>query len=142
MRRLLPLLIAACAHTKTPDTFVRMERTECLGRCPVYTLTLYLDGAVEYRGVKDVATGTRWTTIAPAQVNRVMAKAEQVPTWTCDPSRVVTDRPGTIITVSRHGQEVRRIDHDGGDPCTPPAMQRLESDIDITAGTARFVNDR
>jgi hypothetical protein len=127
-------------QTTTADTFVRMERVECLGSCPVYRLTLYADGAVEFHGVKEVPVGTQWGKIEPAQVERVMARVEQAPQWHCDPQRITTDQPASVITVSRNGQQVRRISHDMGDPCAPhDIMELIEADIDITGGTASFV---
>ncbi|HUJ57557.1 MAG TPA: DUF6438 domain-containing protein [Kofleriaceae bacterium] len=139
MRALLVIVVAACTHTATPDTFVRLEQTECLGRCPVYTLTLYADGAVEYEGKRFVPTGKRWRTARPQEIARLMELAEHTPDWTCDPARIVTDQPESIITVSRHHQ-TRRIVHDHGDPCAPASLERLEGDLDLEGGTAHFLS--
>lgn len=147
MRAAIALLLAAlvgCAsrpRTTTGDSFVRLERLECLGRCPAYQLTLYADGVVEFHGVKEVPAGTQWGQIDPAQVTRLMARVEHAPQWTCDPARIETDHPAALMTVMRHGREVRRVMHDTGDPCAPhQELERIEGDIDITAGTATFVH--
>jgi len=129
--------LAACAHTRTPSWFVRMERTECLGHCPVYAVTLYQDGAVEFQGEKNLPRGTEWRTVAPAEVERLARAAEQVPAWQCATDRIVTDHPSAVVTVSR-GHPTRRFVHDHGDPCAPFDMFLLEADIDRAAGTARF----
>ncbi|HEY5946987.1 MAG TPA: DUF6438 domain-containing protein [Kofleriaceae bacterium] len=130
-------------HTTTADSFVRMERVECLGSCPVYRVTLYADGAVEFHGVKEVPVGTQWGTSEPAQVKRLMARVEQAPQWHCDPQRITTDQPATVLTVWRDGKEVRRVGHDLGDPCAPhDVMELIEADIDITAGTASFISHK
>jgi hypothetical protein len=139
------LLVAACTHAtmptaKTPDTYLRMERTECLGECPVYTLTLYADGAVRYDGRKHVPTGTRWQTADPQRIAHLMQSVERAPTWEYDPDRIETDQPGTIIVVVRDGCETRRIDHDSSDPNAPKAIRDLEANIDIAAGTATFMS--
>jgi hypothetical protein len=146
MRAATTLALAAvvgCASrpkTTTGDSFVRMERLECLGRCPAYRLTLYADGVVEFHGVKEVPAGTQWGHIDPAQVTRLMARVEHAPEWTCDPARIETDQPAALMTVMRHGREVRRIMRDTGDPCAPHQdLERIEADIDITGGTATFV---
>ncbi|HEX7837440.1 MAG TPA: DUF6438 domain-containing protein [Kofleriaceae bacterium] len=133
---LLASALAACVHTRTPSSFVRMERTECLGRCPVYTVTLYEDGAVWYRGEENVPRGTEWRTVAPAEVERLARAAERVPAWQCAADRIVTDHPSAIVTVSR-GHLTRRLVHDHGDPCAPFEMFLLEADIDRAARTAR-----
>ncbi|HET9992759.1 MAG TPA: DUF6438 domain-containing protein [Kofleriaceae bacterium] len=138
---LAALAMAACAHTGTPDTFVRLEQTECLGRCPVYTLTLYADGAVRFEGKRFVPTGTRWRTARPHEIARLMQLAEHTPEWTCDPARISTDQPQSIITVSR-ARETRRIVHDHGDPCAPSSLARLEGDLDLEGGTAHFLDPK
>lgn len=136
---LLIAAVAACSHTRTPDTFVRIEQTECLGHCPVYTLTLYADGAVKFEGKRYVPTGTQWRTARPQEIARLMQVAERIPDWSCDPALLTTDQPESIITVSRK-QETRRIVHDEGDPCAPASsLRRLEGDLNLEGGTALFL---
>jgi (2Fe-2S) ferredoxin len=105
-------IAAACAtghgaHPAEPlpgrDTFVRMERTECLGRCPIYTVTLYEDGVARYHGRRHALLGTRWRKIDPAEVTRIMDAAARIARWTCEPARIETDYPQSIVTVSRAG---------------------------------------
>jgi hypothetical protein len=143
----LAVASAACggsggAHPREPvpgrDTFVRMERTECLGTCPIYSVTLYEDGVVRYHGRRHALLGTRWRQIAPAEVARIMDAALRIPPWTCDPEKIWTDHPQSIVTVSRGGGS-RQIVHDHGDPCAPDAMLQLESAIDGAGGHPRLV---
>ncbi len=132
---------SACAHTKTPDTFVRMQRRGCLGWCQVYTLTLYADGAVQYQGFANVPKDTDWGTAASAEVVRLMETAERVPQWHCDWKRITTDLPGgATITVSRHGRVTQRIEPYPGDPCTPEAASELEVEIDVVGHASRFID--
>lgn len=138
---LLLALVACAAHTKTPDTFVRMERTGCQGPCLVYTLTLYADGAVQYHGVFNVPAGTKWRTIAPARVESLMNEAEQVKAWHCDPERIKRELPGAIITVSRAGKVTRRFEHNEGDPCAPDDTLTIEGAIDVDAQLSSFVEN-
>lgn len=138
MKHAFVLLLAACAHTKTPESYVRMEQTACFGRCPVYSLTLYEDGAVEYRGANNAPLGTRWRTTQAAEVARLAGYAAQIPAWHCAAERIVTDLPSSIITVVWHGWR-RRLVHDHGDPCAPLDMTQLEGDIDLAAGTAAIL---
>jgi hypothetical protein len=136
------LAVAACtgSHTKTADTFVRLEHTGCLGWCQVYTLTLYADGAVQYRGVANVPKNTQWTTIGPAEVARLMDTAERVQRWHCDANRLTTDQPGAVITVSRQGRQTQRIVPNPGDPCTPEEARELVIDIDVAGRASHFVD--
>jgi hypothetical protein len=128
-------LAVGCAHTKTPDTFVRLEQTECLGPCPVYAVTLYKDGAVKYEGKKNAPRGVHWHKTDPHTIAYIMWVAEHIPAWTCDPARIATDHPESIITVSRRTL-TRRIVHDHGDPCAPAAVKELEMDINLAADVA------
>ncbi|HEX4454828.1 MAG TPA: DUF6438 domain-containing protein [Kofleriaceae bacterium] len=135
----MALALAACAHTTTPDTYVRMERIGCLGACPVYTLTLYADGAVQFRGSWHVPKHTRWGTASRDDVGRLMGGAERVPRWRCDRPRV-TDQPAAVITVSRRGQLTQRIVPDDGDPCTPESARELEMGIDAAGHASQFID--
>jgi hypothetical protein len=132
-------LVACAAHTTTPHTFVRMERTGCQGPCLVYTLTLYADGAVQYHGVFNVPTGTKWRTMPPEQVARLMDEAERVKAWHCDPERIRRELPGAIITVSRDGKVTRRFEHNDGDPCAPDETITIEGAIDVDARIKSFL---
>jgi hypothetical protein len=139
---LLLLALVACtgSHTKTADTFVRLEHTGCLGWCQVYTLTLYADGAVQYQGRANVPKNTQWSTIAPVEVTRLMDAAERVPRWKCEANRITTDQPGAVITVSRQGHPTQRIVPNPGDPCTPDAARELVIDIDVAAHASHFID--
>jgi hypothetical protein len=147
MNRLGVLVVAttaACAgaHPRDPrpglDAFVRMERTECLGRCPVYSVTLLEDGTVKYVGGRDAPPGTDWRKVDPAEVTEVMDAIDQLQPWTCAPGRIETDYPQSIVTLSRGGR-VRRIVHDHGDPCAPRAMLWIEGLIDRAGGHPQLV---
>ncbi len=127
--------VAACL----PTTFVRLERTECLGDCPVYTVTLYEDGTVLYEGRRFATPlGKRWGRISPKDVKRLMDAVHGVPPWECDPHRFVTCMPEAIITVSVDGQPRRIIDY-YGDPCVPHLLRALESEIDAAGGFPHLV---
>jgi len=67
-----------------------------------------------------------------------MDDAIRVPSWTCEPGRIETDYPESIVTVSIGGG-VRRIVHDHGDPSAPDAMLQLEANIDVAGGHPQLV---
>ncbi len=131
--------VAGCAGAPTRptrpgvDDFVRLERTECLETCPVYTVTVYADGAVRYEGGRDARPGVHWRAIDPSEVARIVDDVRRVPAWTLDLACHSTDYPHGIVTLSWHGQ-VRRIDHDHGDACAPEAIGWVESEIDVAGG--------
>jgi hypothetical protein len=51
---------------------VTLERTYCMGACPVYSVTVHGDGRLEYNGVDNVAvTGPRQSHVPRAEVERL-----------------------------------------------------------------------
>ena len=68
----LAVMCSACAEPDTstkqsasepvavpPDTRIRLERTRCFGKCPIYILELSADGSVVYTGKENVTTKGR-----------------------------------------------------------------------------------
>jgi hypothetical protein len=82
--------------------------------------------------------GTRWRKIDPAEVSRIMDDTARIARWTCEPARIETDYPQSIVTASRAGR-VHRVVHDHGDPCAPDAMLQIEADIDVAGGHPQLV---
>lgn len=51
---------------------VTLERTYCMGACPVYSVTVHGDGRLEYNGVDNVAvTGPKQARVSRAEVERI-----------------------------------------------------------------------
>jgi hypothetical protein len=54
---ILMLLAASVVCGETSERFFRyvsLQRTACLGDCPVYTVTIRSDGTVRYMGIESV----------------------------------------------------------------------------------------
>lgn len=122
--RLLLATLGGCSATPitegtTPSAdYIRLERTECLGRCPIYRVTLFRDGTALYDGQKHAPTGRKRRQIDPREVDRLIDAFDKVGSWKCDPERIATDYPDAIVTVHRHGR-TRSLRHNYGDPCAP-----------------------
>lgn len=133
------LAIVACAHhpaSKAPILAV-MERSPCLGECPVYTVTVYEDGVVEYEGrwhVKRegfvVADGSLQMLRA---IRHAFARADFVRLADHSQPRC-TDQPTVKLTYRG-----RTIKHDHGDPSAPERLFVLEDSIDRILDTRRWV---
>ena len=131
---------------------IRLQRTSCLGRCPVYTVTIDAHGAVTYDGEKHVrAVGRSTTRIAPASVAKLLATVERMQFFDLQDAYtaiknpdgtvwVVSDLPTTIITVTVNGRTKRVESYVGA----PESVADLQRQIDETAGTKRwiFVDER
>lgn len=68
-----PPPITETAPAKPPLRLrITLERTYCLGTCPVYTVTVYGDGRVAWNGMDNVAVvGPKQTRIERREVERL-----------------------------------------------------------------------
>ena len=126
---------------------ITLQRTSCFGPCPVYTVSIDASGNVAYEGERFVrVVGRRTAHIDPANVARLLARAEQIrfsglrssyraienPDGT---TTMVTDLPTTIVTIAGKGRTKRVEDYVGA----PDALTEFEREIDNAAGTKRWV---
>jgi YD repeat-containing protein len=126
------------------DTAFTLERSECFGFCPSYSVRIASDGAVSYDGrrfvrVKGGASGN----VSEDAVRRLLTEffaadywdltvPANCPTW-------VTDEPGAITSLTWNGHS-HRVEHNHGNPCAPMILFSLEQEIDDVAGTSQWVN--
>jgi hypothetical protein len=175
MRALL-LLLAGCwtgaapeptppPASELPSAFeITLQRTPCLGRCPVYTVTIDGDGRVKWKGEQNVVvTGKRRATIPQRRIREIEAKLDEVKFFTldengeppdpgpqcvrtatstsCSLSRTITicsDTTRAIITVRRR-DKTHRV---ANDHCDPSPLDALEALIDDIAHTNVWIGDR
>ena len=128
----------AAAQVIPEDFVIRLERTACYGRCPVYSVTIDAKGNVTYDGTQFVRVVGRQTDRIP--VSRVAALVETVDRirfFDLDDkySQLITDLPTTFVTVTRHGRSKRIEDYFGA----PQSLKGLERQIDDTARTERWI---
>jgi hypothetical protein len=123
---------------------VELQRTGCLGSCPIYTLSVTSDGIVAFEGeeyvkYKGKATSSisaddwKFLTTALQQAN-FFALKDQYTQMEANCSRAITDQPSLEITVIR-GKQKKRVTYYTG--CYEP-RQELEA-ISWLAGTIDFV---
>jgi hypothetical protein len=150
------------AVTPRPLRFrVVLERSACLGNCPVYRVTIHGDGRVEWDGIENVAAIGRLD--GRRQVSRPeldhlarmiddakffdrneYGELETQPvcttvagTTTCSYSaHFCSDTTHAKISVSR-GARTHMIDNDHCDD--KPGIDEIEAEIDHLAGTAELI---
>lgn len=130
---------------------VRLERTACLGSCPVYSLALRGDGSVAYEGRDHVErAGAADTTVSRAAVQGIVDAASTAGFFgmadryaygepTCP--LYTADSPRTFITIAA-GSRSKRIEHDYGCENGPQALVALANRIDSVAGVDRWLGPR
>lgn len=104
------------------DVCIELQRTECLGDCPVYTLRVARNGLVEYEGVSNVfAMGVRRAYAPEQSVANLLSEIEAEGFFLLkeECGYIVTDVAGLVITVRDKGR-TRTIrdasDYDRNDP--------------------------
>jgi hypothetical protein len=132
-------------HAPPPPSTARLvlERTECYGFCPAYTVEVHPDGSVAYEGKAFVRVhGVAHATIAKATAEALFAQAAcaGASSWSSDYTYPVTDNPTANVTVDLGtGTVVRVKDYppchpaSTGYPGTPDTLCQLEEAIDKAA---------
>jgi Domain of unknown function (DUF6438) len=125
-------------------TVITLDRTQCFGFCPAYSLTIRGDGNVTYQGrqyVKVVGAAS-----AQIQVLAVQALVDQmvqtnyfnlsVPA-TCAQG-ISTDAPTVTTSLTLAGRS-HTIEDYHGNSCAPATLSGLEDHIDEVAGSSQWV---
>lgn len=129
MRALVLLLLAASAFA---DTSVRpkasrvlfsLERTRCFGWCPIYKITVFSDGRLEYRGRQWVQRDQATAQLSTAQM---AALAGAFQNFSSLRSYRGTDQDMPFAIVRYRGKRLRYRD----EPDAPPALRELGNAID------------
>ncbi len=126
---------------------IRLSRSACFGKCPVYSVTVHADGRVEYNG-------ERWVVVKGKQQGRAdppgLAALDETlgerrlplavdyrPGREACGKPVTTDLAGATITVEK-GDSRRTLYYYGGCPNVPDWLVELADQIDRAAGSHRW----
>lgn len=126
------------------NDFVEMYRQGCFGECPVYRVTLFATGRVEYHGERYVCEDGRRTSAADARaaaklISDIRSAGFFDMRWR--PTDDVTDDAQVFTRLSVGGVE-RLIRNYHGDLSAPRLLRKFEGAIDAVAGTGRWVPAR
>jgi hypothetical protein len=135
----------ATIESATP--VIKLERTPCFGRCPVYRVAISASGRVSFVGKNFVAQQGEASGQTPKErLDSLLGEIEQQGFFefadryvagapACGP--YATDAPSAITEVTHAGRH-KRIEHDYGCSEAPPALGVLERRIDEVAGTGQW----
>ena len=117
---------------------VSLERGACFGRCPIYVVEVRTDGAVHFKGERNVkVTEPVEVKLDAGQLEKLTTRFEQsgFSGWKDFDDRQVTDQATVVLTFKG-----KTVHHYLGDEKAPDELGRLERDVDAIIGTERWVN--
>jgi len=118
-------------HPNLADSVsIRLQRTACFGRCPIYVLTIYDGGYVEYLGEKwtDVE-GKAYCQIDQKSITEIQNKAAEIGFFELNnnyDNEYITDLPSTITTLRNNDEFKTVVNRYEG----PKKLKELEDYID------------
>lgn len=138
----LVVVVTACflaskGRAEAPPTKISLERTPCFGTCPVYKLTVYSDGKVEYEGKDHVKEkGSRSSKIDEKLFLRLMNKVDEIGFFKLNDRYEgrVTDLPTRITTVTKGDVSKTVRNYYGG----PKGLHDLEQLIDEVTNSTQW----
>ncbi len=121
---------------------MELERTWCLGPCPVYIVRVQADGAVYWHGKKSVTVlGDQASRVNPSDAAALIQGFRDRGFWSLCGSytQKITDLPASIKTVHVGNQEKRVLDYAQSAPkwLTDLEMQRSMLLLTLTDGAKR-----
>lgn len=125
------------AEKEMPSNAVaRIQRTNCFGKCPVYTLTVFKDGRLEYFGKKFTPREGKFEAqVDQKKIEDLMNEANELGYNNFKniyDNEAITDLPSTITSLRNNGQlktVVNRFD-------APDALRQFEKFFDELFGNA------
>jgi Domain of unknown function (DUF6438) len=153
----IALLVMACgaaSHAAPPpddpagpaarhEPLVTLERTPCFGFCPVYKVTIFRDGIVEYEGKRFVkvqgrATG-RLSASQLAELRALFARNGYLQLASSYQKQQATDLPSAFTSYSPASGRTKSVKHYLGDFSAPEALTRVEEGIDRSVHIEQWI---
>lgn len=122
---------------------ISLMRTGCLGSCPSYKVTVMPRGIVVFDGYSFVvAGGVHTATVDEAAVRGLARKfiADDFYSMSSDYILNATDGPSYVLSISIDGDKKKVVDYFGLDVGMPEVIRDLEQEVDVLAGTRRWVD--
>jgi len=124
--------------------YIKLQRTMCLGTCPVYSVMVDNEGNVNYYGEMFVyKSGEHYWKISEKKVNQLNDLIEDFgfKSFIYEPGdEFITDRPSCITTVKYSNGETKEIDHYYGHISIDDSLTAFENKIERIIGTKKYVN--
>jgi len=158
-------LLAACGSSvlqtanstsrEKPDLSLKMERTQCLGNCPVYKLEVLQSGQVSFESFsfseKDFSmtksNGKIKDTLSAEKINQLISEIENANFFSLsadvgESGNCATDHSTVILSIKLRNKE-KKINHNLGCGGTADLkkLEDLENKIDVIVETKRWIGE-
>lgn len=123
-------------------TSITLERTGCLGGCPIYKVEIKSNGNVVYVGERfvDLEGVHTWDIESEAVelLNDTIKKYGFFNIKKKKPIQIITCMPHCILTIKREDKSKRKINDYLGDDSYPARLRTLERKIDKIIGVQKY----
>jgi hypothetical protein len=124
-------ILSCTVTTKIPEDqlLIRMEKTPCYGKCPVYTLSIGQDGRGVFEGKENTDyTGLYTFRLRRAQIDELHEAFERAGFFSMEDKyhAYVTDLPTVYLTYRSGGKEKKIMDYYGA----PQELKDLENQVE------------
>lgn len=125
-------------YSEIAATVVKLERTGCLGACPVYDLMIYGDGTIIYEGYGNVEVrGMHVAHIPRSKVNELIHEINKANFFALESQyRLAATDLATITILVRLGLRTKKVERYGNGPYE---LICLERKIDKVANSNQWV---
>lgn len=128
------------------EVLATIERTGCYGWCPVYKLTVYRDGAVEYAGERFVkTTGAATGHLGSAQLDeldQLFVRNGYLSLRDSYQVASVTDMPSVFTSYAPPGRTPKTVKHYLGDESAPAGLGAVEEGVDRIVTIEQWIGTR
>ena len=126
--------------TNINEVVITLKRGYCYGLCPVYTLTIYGNGTVVYKGEENVnISGTRTDNISEGEVRQLISEFEKIDYFSLNESDFIRILDVSEITTSLTiNEKTKTIRHTGG----PKELIELEFKIDEIVNSSQWTGQK
>lgn len=119
-------------------TIIKLQKTMCYGKCPVYTITIYGDMRAEYAGKKNVdKIGKYEKKLEKSEVDNLIKAFEDADFFEFkdEYTAKVTDMPTTYVTYTVNEKTKRIRDYFGA----PEELKKLEKMVENIANSEGWI---
>lgn len=138
-----PRMRVALPSVPLEKVHIRLERTACFGSCPIYSVDVYGDGRVVYKGEEYVdVTGEHAYRIPQQRVAALVESLRAKDIWSLRKRyrALITDQPSYLLTLDFGDRSQQLTDYAGRMVGMPKSVSDFEDEIDEVSGATGWIH--